>query len=250
MNPLQFGNPASKNSTCGEWVLVRNRKNTMQSTYAQVVGQCPTCDYGSVDVSLGALSDLAPDLPFESMVFDDSSDTTIDDLMGADTPQPANSTPISPKDLLSVVWELSGPPKHTGTNQIDLPSGTRPTSTTSPTPTSTTEAPKPTSPSSPVFSGRATWYSDTSGFCEHPYSQSDMIVAVNEAQMGRVKDLCGKKILLTKEGSDVQVVVEVVDMCPSKYCKSGDLDLSQAAFKEFADLDVGELTLKWSFLDS
>ncbi|KAI8361012.1 RlpA-like double-psi beta-barrel-protein domain-containing protein-containing protein, partial [Mortierella sp. GBAus27b] len=95
-------------------------------------------------------------------------------------------------------------------------------------------------------SGRATWYSDTTGLCEHSYSQSDLIVAVNESQMGSDKKLCGKKILLTKKGSDVQVVVTVVDMCPGKFCSFGALDLSQAAFKKFADLSVGVLDLQWS----
>ncbi|KAI7825206.1 RlpA-like double-psi beta-barrel-protein domain-containing protein-containing protein, partial [Gamsiella multidivaricata] len=97
------------------------------------------------------------------------------------------------------------------------------------------------------FSGRATWYSDTTGQCGHSYSQSDMIVAVNQDQMGTGKALCGKKILLTLKGSDVQAVVTVVDMCPGQYCKFGDLDLSQAAFKKFAGLGVGELQLRWSF---
>ncbi|KAF9992164.1 hypothetical protein BGZ65_012586, partial [Modicella reniformis] len=77
---------------------------------------------------------------------------------------------------------------------------------------------------------------------------SDLIVAVNEAQMDGGKSLCGKKILLTQKGSDVQVVVTVVDMCPGKYCNFGDLDLSQAAFKKFAGLGVGVLQLQWNFL--
>jgi expansin (peptidoglycan-binding protein) len=69
------------------------------------------------------------------------------------------------------------------------------------------------------------------------------------AQMGKGKKICGKKILLTKKGSDVKVVVTVVDMCPSKYCKFGQLDISRAAFKKFASLDKGIMDLTWKFLD-
>jgi len=66
--------------------------------------------------------------------------------------------------------------------------------------------------------------------------------------MGTGTSLCGKKIRLTKPGSNAEVIVSVVDMCPSPYCSFGDLDLSQAAFKEFAGLGVGILQLQWSFV--
>lgn len=254
MNPLQFGDVKSSNSTCGDWILVRNRENTMQSTYAQIVGVCDDCEYGSVELSLGALSDLAPEVPFEDITFDSSSTTTIDDLMDPMEPLPVESTSVSPKDLVDIVWTLTdAPQKKTGSQLVpDLNKPTTTSSSTAPTTTSTstttTSAPAPTSAPSPEFSGRATWYSDTTGLCEHSYSQSDLIVAVNEAQMGNDKKLCGKKIRLSKKGSDVEVIVTVVDMCPGKYCNFGDLDLSQGAFKKFADLGVGILQLQWSFV--
>jgi hypothetical protein len=249
MNPLQFGDVKSSNTTCGNWILIRNRENTMQSTYAQVVGVCDDCEYGSVDLSLGALSELAPDMSFEDILFDPAATVTIDDLMDPVASLPVESTSVSPKDLLDIVWTLANAPqKKTGSNP--LPEQNKPTTTaSSATPTTTTtSAPEPTSPPAPEFSGRATWYSDTTGLCEHSYSQSDLIVAVNEAQMGGDKKLCGKKIRLFKKGSDVSVDVTVVDMCPGKYCNFGDLDLSQGAFKKFADLGVGVLQLQWSFL--
>ncbi|KAK3834142.1 MAG: hypothetical protein JOS17DRAFT_34621, partial [Linnemannia elongata] len=40
MNPLQFGNATSSNSTCGDWIQIQNRQNTDLSTYAQIVGVC------------------------------------------------------------------------------------------------------------------------------------------------------------------------------------------------------------------
>ncbi|KAG0357292.1 hypothetical protein BG005_003686 [Podila minutissima] len=248
MNPLQFGDIKSDNSTCGEWVLVKNRENTEQSALAKVVGVCDECEYGSIDLSIGGLSELVPDMPFEDITFDNSAAHTIADLTDPIEPSPVASTPISPKDLVNIVWTLSDPPKVAPLQpkSTATPSTTTSTTTTTTT-TTTTHAPAPT-PSKQQFSGRATWYSDTTGWCEQSYSQSDMIVAVNESQMGKGKEMCGKKILLTQKGSNVQVVVTVVDMCPSQYCKSGDLDLSQGAFKKFADLGKGVLELSWSWI--
>ncbi|KAI8606660.1 hypothetical protein EDD21DRAFT_360360 [Dissophora ornata] len=268
MNPLQFGNITSSNSTCGEWIQIQNRENTQQSTYAQIVGVCDDCEYGSVDLSIGALSELAPNVPFEDMTFDSSSNNTIADLLDPISPMPINSTTISPKNLLNIVWSLSDPPQATsdstpGSSNVNTTrtstatatttanttaTATATTTATTTTTTTSTSTPTPTSVPSTPFTGRATWYSDTNGQCGHSYSQSDLIVAVNQAQMGTGTSLCGKKILLTEKGSNVQVVVTVVDMCPSQFCSSGDLDLSQAAFKKFAGLGVGELQLQWGFM--
>ncbi|KAK3832357.1 MAG: RlpA-like double-psi beta-barrel-protein domain-containing protein-containing protein [Linnemannia gamsii] len=243
MNPLQFGNVSSSNTTCGNWVQIQNRQNTDLSTLAQIVGVCDDCEYGSMDLSLGALNDLAPDLPFDDLTFSSTSDITLSDITDPDS-SVSSTTIISSLDLLDITWSLSDPPASRNGTTTTPTSTATPTSTTTPTPTSTTA---PTVPST-QFTGRATWYSDTHGQCEHDYSQSDMIVAVNQDQMGTGKDLCGKKVLLTKKGSDVQVVATVVDMCPKAYCKHGDLDLSQGAFKKFAGLGVGVMELQWSFI--
>ncbi|KAF9343696.1 hypothetical protein BGX26_005344 [Mortierella sp. AD094] len=269
MNPLQFGDISSKNSTCGDWVQIKNREDALDATYAQIVGVCDDCDYGSASLNLATLSSVAPDLPFNQMVFDANSTLTISNLTDPVNPLPA-STPISPKDLLNISWQLSNPPIEPLPISSSTPTTTAPatkTKTSAPAPTtnsppaktnppspkppkSSPPAPSPSSPSSggKTYSGRGTWYSDTTGQCEHSYSQSDMIVAVNQAQMGTGTKLCGQKILVTAKGYDEQVVVTVVDMCPSAYCNFGDLDLSQAAFKTFASLGVGELQLNWSFV--
>ncbi|KAF9379901.1 hypothetical protein CPB97_008693 [Podila verticillata] len=226
MNPLQFGDVFSSNTTCGD------------------------------------LDDLAPSLPFFGMTFDPTSSLTVSNLTDPISPLSVE-TPISPYDLVHIVWSLSDPPNKpeptkptpTLTTSTTLNLTTTTTKTTkspSPKPTKTSRpapppSPKPTKPAGKKFSGRGTWYSDTTGQCEHRYSQSDMIVAVNEAQMGNGKNLCGRKLLVTAKGSSASVVVTVVDMCPSKYCNFGDLDLSQGAFKKFAGLGKGVLELSWTF---
>ncbi|KAG0054215.1 hypothetical protein BGZ83_011736 [Gryganskiella cystojenkinii] len=245
MNPLQFGNASLSNSTCGEWIRIQNRENTEQVSLVQIVGICTGCEYGSISLGVPSLDDLAPEVPFDKLTFDPSATATIANLTDPTNPLPVDSTPIVPWDLVNIVWTLVDAPTS--------PKPVKPTPTPKPTTTTTIKAPAPTKKPAPnsggeTFTGRMTWYSDTFGQCEKHYSQSDMIVAVNQAQMGTGKSLCGKKILLTQKGSNTQVVVTVVDMCPSKYCSKGDLDLSQGAFKKFAGLGVGVLQLTWSFL--
>jgi len=77
------------------------------------------------------------------------------------------------------------------------------------------------------------------------FDTNDMIVAMNEAQMGR-NTKCGMKIRVNYQGRSV--TVKVVDTCPSQYCSSGALDLSQAAFKQLAPLDKGEIYVNWEFV--
>jgi hypothetical protein len=181
MNPLQFGNSSSSNSTCGQWISIQNRENTLQSTVAQVVGVCDDCDYGSIEIlNLNTLQDLAPTVPFDDIQFGAGSNTTLADLMDPISPLPVNSTIVSPMDLVNVVWSLTDAP----VVSTSLPSkgSATPTPTSTPTATTTTTTtatPSPTQ-SSPEFTGRGTWYSDTNGQCGHSYSQSDMIVAVNQ----------------------------------------------------------------------
>ncbi|KAG0226128.1 hypothetical protein BGW42_003917 [Actinomortierella wolfii] len=100
------------------------------------------------------------------------------------------------------------------------------------------------------FHGRMTWFSDTMGSCGHRFSQSDMIVAMNENQMGKMwgkKSRCGQKVRVWN--SKTSVVLTIVDTCPKRYCKHGALDLSRAAFKRFAPMSKGVLYLDWEFIN-
>ncbi|KAF9570203.1 hypothetical protein EC968_002082 [Mortierella alpina] len=101
-----------------------------------------------------------------------------------------------------------------------------------------------------TFSGRGTWFSDKTGSCDIEFDQSDMIVALNEDQMGDLNgsgSKCGQMVRVQYGGKSVDL--KIVDTCPSQYCDSGALDLSQAAFKELAGgLSKGVLALKWEFI--
>ncbi|KAF9929170.1 hypothetical protein BGZ65_005918 [Modicella reniformis] len=92
------------------------------------------------------------------------------------------------------------------------------------------------------FKGRATYYNpDGKGSCGDELS-NNMVAALNGSQMK--KDICGKSIKVTYEGKSV--VVKVLDTCPG--CPKGAVDLSEAAFKQLADLDKGVIQVAWSFV--
>ncbi|KAF9947256.1 hypothetical protein BGZ72_010743 [Mortierella alpina] len=102
-----------------------------------------------------------------------------------------------------------------------------------------------------TFHGRGTWFNDSFGSCGVKFSQSDLIVALNEEQMGGSAGKgarCGQRIRVTAKGSNASVVVRVVDTCPKASCKFGMLDLSKAAFRRFAPESKGVLELSWSFV--
>ncbi|KAF9316109.1 hypothetical protein BGZ91_005625 [Linnemannia elongata] len=71
-----------------------------------------------------------------------------------------------------------------------------------------------------------------------------MIVAMNEAQMGGTS-MCGKSVRITSGGKSV--TARVTDTCPSQYCNSGSLDLSQAVFSKLAPLSTGVISITWEF---
>ncbi|KAF9301214.1 hypothetical protein BGZ74_006974 [Mortierella antarctica] len=128
-----------------------------------------------------------------------------------------------------------------------------PTTTSTKTATKTKTTTKPTkTPSSKKYSGRGTWFSDTSGSCGQKFSQSDMIVALNRAQMGALYgkgSKCGQKVRVFAKGYPGKYVDAVIrDTCPSQYCSYGALDLSRAVFQKFAPLKKGVLQLEWQFL--
>ncbi|KAG9072663.1 hypothetical protein KI688_000435 [Linnemannia hyalina] len=95
-----------------------------------------------------------------------------------------------------------------------------------------------------AFSGRGTWFTDTVGSCGTPFDTHDLIVAMNEAQMGGTS-MCGKSVRVTSGGKTV--TARVTDTCPSQYCNSGSLDLSQAVFSQLAPLSTGVIPITWVF---
>ncbi|KAG0206864.1 hypothetical protein BGX33_007177 [Mortierella sp. NVP41] len=128
----------------------------------------------------------------------------------------------------------------------------KPTDTSKPTPKPTSKPESNGHHSGRTYRGRGTWFSDTYGSCEVDFSQDEMIVALNEVQMGEQygpKSHCFQKLRVSVKGDPLKsVIVRVVDTCPHRFCSYGQLDLSQAAFKKFAPMSQGILGLEWSFI--
>ncbi|KAF9549723.1 hypothetical protein EC957_002787 [Mortierella hygrophila] len=153
---------------------------------------------------------------------------------------------FSKKSIAAINWELVN--SSDKSSQKPKPKPTKTTAVAKPAKTSSKPS---TNHTSKVYSGRGTWFSDTTGSCGVRFSQDDMIVALNQEQMGAYsgsRSRCGDKIRVKAKGSSASVIVRVVDTCPSRYCSHGALDLSRAAFKKFAPMSKGVLELEWSFV--
>ncbi|KAJ2402721.1 hypothetical protein GGI23_000505 [Coemansia sp. RSA 2559] len=105
---------------------------------------------------------------------------------------------------------------------------------------------------SQTFTGDGTYYSPGLGACGITNTDSDLIAAINAEQYGSSSSgnsnsasVCGKCAQV--KGPNGQVKVKVTDKCPS--CKSGDLDLSPAAFDKIGSEAAGRISISWSFVD-
>ncbi len=117
--------------------------------------------------------------------------------------------------------------------------------------------PLPSSHGGP-YTGDLTYYGPGLGACGVTSSSSDSIVSVSHyifdaAQTGsdpNQNPLCGKKLRAKryKEGTGERSVdLTVVDRCVG--CKSTDIDVTTSAFQQLADIDLGRVTVTWSWLD-
>jgi len=94
----------------------------------------------------------------------------------------------------------------------------------------------------PVHQGQATYYYATgAGACSFDASPDDLMVAAMNAAQYDTAALCGAYVNVA--GPKGTVTVRIVDLCPG--CKAGDLDLSQEAFAQIADLAQGRVSITW-----
>jgi expansin len=90
--------------------------------------------------------------------------------------------------------------------------------------------------------GVATYYAATGdGACSFGPSPSDLnVAAMNEAEWNG-SGVCGECVAVT--GPNGGVTVRIVDECPD--CEAGQLDLSQEAFAQIADVSAGRVAVAW-----
>ncbi|KAG2225041.1 hypothetical protein INT45_003241 [Circinella minor] len=101
-----------------------------------------------------------------------------------------------------------------------------------------------------TYSGTGTWFipsteGGSAGACGGDNEDDAQIVALNAEQYGDTDSesaWCGKKVEITSNGKTATATI--TDACPD--CVTGDLDLTQAVFKQLnSDLDTGEIDITW-----
>jgi expansin (peptidoglycan-binding protein) len=91
--------------------------------------------------------------------------------------------------------------------------------------------------------GIATYYAATGdGACGFGPSPNDLNVAAMNVSEWSGSEVCGECVAIT--GPKGNVTVRVVDECPD--CQVGQLDLSQQAFAQIADVSAGRVTISWT----
>ncbi|KAJ6545086.1 RlpA-like double-psi beta-barrel-protein domain-containing protein-containing protein, partial [Mycena vulgaris] len=80
------------------------------------------------------------------------------------------------------------------------------------------------------------------GACGAPLQNWDFIVALSEAHYDGGAH-CWQHLDVEYNGQSIDVAVG--DLCPG--CPADGIDLSQGAFAAIENLDVGRMTVSWSF---
>ena len=100
-------------------------------------------------------------------------------------------------------------------------------------------------PFGPVHSGEGTYYFATgAGNCSFDPSPDNLMVAALNSVDYAGSALCGAFIQVN--GPQGSVVVRIVDQCPG--CAEGDVDLSQEAFAEIAEISAGRVDITWQLV--
>jgi expansin (peptidoglycan-binding protein) len=91
------------------------------------------------------------------------------------------------------------------------------------------------------FSGEGTYYAaDGTGNCSFPATGDLNVAALNAPQYDHAA-YCGACADVT--GPKGTLRVRIVDQCPE--CKHGDLDLSESAFGQIAEMSAGRVPITW-----
>jgi expansin (peptidoglycan-binding protein) len=91
--------------------------------------------------------------------------------------------------------------------------------------------------------GIATYYAATGdGACGFGPSPNDLDVAAMNVGQWAGSAVCGECVAIV--GPKGNVTVRIVDECPD--CQTGQLDLSQQAFAQIADVSAGRVSITWT----
>lgn len=99
-----------------------------------------------------------------------------------------------------------------------------------------------------IYKGEGTYYEgiagSSSGNCSLPVAQDDYFhCAMNTIDYNN-SEACGACINVT--GPNGSVILKVVDRCPE--CKSGDIDMTEEAFSQIANVIDGRVAISWQYV--
>ena len=95
-------------------------------------------------------------------------------------------------------------------------------------------------------SGEGTYYGYSGGGnCSFPVPDDIDTAAMNATDYS-ASMACGGVIVVTNTDTDLSVTVRIDDQCPE--CAEGDVDLSQEAFEQIAELSTGRIPITWHYI--
>ncbi len=99
-----------------------------------------------------------------------------------------------------------------------------------------------------IYKGEGTFYGgiagSSSGNCSLPVETGDYYhCAINNSQYD-TSNACGSFVEVT--GPNGTITLKVVDRCPE--CLPGDIDMTQEAFSEIANIEDGRVPISWRFV--
>jgi expansin (peptidoglycan-binding protein) len=169
---------------------------------------------------------------------------------------PAAATPPATTQVKATAVADTGTPTPTASpTGSPTPTDVATTASARPSPTDTPRPQRKSAPSSQAgrlqphttYQGVATAYEagDGDGACLFGPSPDLMIAAMNTTDYETSK-ACGAYVLV-RAGNGKSITVRITNECPLP-CAPGQLDLSQQAFAELADLKVGRIPITWSLV--
>ncbi|KAJ7285775.1 RlpA-like double-psi beta-barrel-protein domain-containing protein-containing protein [Mycena rebaudengoi] len=100
-----------------------------------------------------------------------------------------------------------------------------------------------------ITGGFSTWFTQNgvAGACGKVHKDTEFVAALQTQKYDHGSN-CGRKIRVTNLSNGKTVDAIVADECPT-CTNTACVDLSVAAFKQLADLSVGEFAIKYEYLD-
>lgn len=205
LNTAQYGSTSTKSSHCGQQVTITNEKNGKSQT-ATVVDSCPTCSWGSLDMSESLFSALT-DGNLGLGVFPiswtwGSGNSGSGNSQQASKKDASSSSSSSTKKAAAAPTSSQAPPASTKSAEAKASASSK--SASAPAASSTVAT---SSKANETVSGQAQWWAAIdSQWCGFETKAEDAVVAIAPSKFASSEqDLaaaCGKKIQIVNPANN------------------------------------------------